>query len=97
MGSRICPGDPFCGTQVKWPATFEMKVFMEGSVNPPVAQTAITGICKALNVPCGTFSSRASSGGAYYCLTLPVTVDSKETLDHLYEKLRLVPGVKTVI
>lgn len=97
MGTRIKSGDPFRDTQLTFPVKFELKLFMHGDIPEKEAVREVTTLCGSLGVPLGRFGARPSKGGAYYCLTVPVTVDSKDTFDKLYAAARDLPGVKMVL
>jgi putative lipoic acid-binding regulatory protein len=97
MGTRINNDAPFDGTPLQFPVQFELKLFMRGKIAEADAIAAITALCKTLAVPVGPAGSRPSQGGNYYCLTVPVTVDSKDTFDRLFAAARDLPGVKMVL
>lgn len=97
MGTRIRSNDVFGGAELKFPVKFDLKLFMNGEVPEPEAVAAVKALCGTLSVPAGTASVRPSQGGKYYCLTIPVTVGSKETFDRLFAAARDLPGVKMVL
>jgi len=97
MGTRITSNDPFCGTQLKFPVKFDLKLFMNGAMPEQEATEAVKELCATLSVKAEKAVVRPSQGGKYYCLTLPVTVDSKETFDRLFAAARDLPGVKMVL
>lgn len=97
MGTRIKSDDPFCGAQLKFPVKFELKLFMNGTMPEQEATDAVKALCASLSVKTGKAAVRPSQGGKYYCLTLPVTVDSKDTFDKLFAAARTLPGVKMVL
>lgn len=97
MGTRIRSNDVFGGAELKFPVKFEFKLFMNGVMPEADAIAAVTTLCASLSVKTGTASVRPSQGKKYYCLTLPVTVDSKDTFDRLFAAARDLPGVKMVL
>lgn len=97
MGSRIKSDDPFDGTQLKFPVKFDLKLFMNGAMPEQEAIDAVKALCASLSVKTGKAAVRPSQGGKYYCLSIPVTVDSKEIFDRLFAAARDLPGVKMVL
>lgn len=97
MGTRIKSDDPFGGAQLKFPVKFDLKLFVNGAMPEQEAIDATKALCATLSVKTGKASVRPSQGGKYYCLTLPVTVDSKDIFDRLFAAARDLPGVKMVL
>ncbi|HOW52951.1 MAG TPA: DUF493 domain-containing protein [bacterium] len=97
MGTRIKSDDPFGGVQLTFPVKFDLKLFMNGTMPEQEATDAVKALCASLSVKTGRASVRPSQGGKYYCLTLPVTVNSKDIFDRLFAAARDLPGVKMVL
>ncbi|HSA32731.1 MAG TPA: DUF493 domain-containing protein [bacterium] len=97
MDTRIKSDDVFGGAEIKFPVKFDLKLFVNGTMPEQEAIAALKTLCGTLAVPAGTAAVRPSQGGKYYCLTIPVTVASKDIFDRLFAAARDLPGVKMVL
>ncbi|HNT27303.1 MAG TPA: DUF493 domain-containing protein [bacterium] len=97
MDTRIKSDDVFGGAEIEFPVKFDLKLFVNGALPEKDSIAAVTALCGTLAVPAGKASVRPSQGGKYYCLTIPVTVDSKDIFDKLFAAVRDIPGVKMVL
>ena len=79
---------------MEFPASFPYKVV--GNADDTLADKVVAIVQK--HVP-GDYvpSTKASSKGTYYSVTIRVTVESKEMVETLYTELAAIDGVKRVL
>jgi putative lipoic acid-binding regulatory protein len=83
--------------EVDFPVSFDLKVFLDGTVPDDENKTEVAKRLYELEIPFSHWEKRLSKKGNYVCFTVSVTVDDDDTFQSLYEELESIPGLKLAI
>jgi putative lipoic acid-binding regulatory protein len=83
--------------KVKFPVTFDLKVFMDATIPDQDNKNNLARLLYEMEVPFSHWSRNLSSKGKYICFSVSVTIDNKTMFESLYKELKALPGVKYAI
>ncbi len=84
-------------TEVEYPVNYDLKVIFETAEALEIQQRNLELVIEDAGVPHKFIGSRPSSKGKYVSLTVNVTLQSNEQLQYLYQRLKLLPGIKFAV
>lgn len=83
--------------QIIFPVTFDLKVIMITTKDPNENIKALEPVLTELGIRFSKWTHKPSGKGTYTSYSVNVEVKDQKTLTNLYEKLKLVPGVKMAL
>jgi hypothetical protein len=83
--------------EVEYPVSFEMKVIVDAKLPEAETRKQLANVYDTTSVPHKIIHHRLSKEGKYISFTIAVTIDSKEILELLYERLKGISGMKMAI
>jgi putative lipoic acid-binding regulatory protein len=91
------PTDPFNQKEIEYPVNYDLKVIFETAEAPDIQQRNLELVIEDAGVPHIFISSRHSSKGKYVSLTVNITIRDNDQLQYLYQRLKLLPGIKFAV
>jgi putative lipoic acid-binding regulatory protein len=89
--------NPFSEEAVEFPVSYDLKVFMDGTIPDEDNKVEVARRLYELEIPFSHWEKRLSKKGNYVCFTVSITVDDNHTFKSLYEELESIPGLKLAI
>ena len=83
--------------RILFPVSFELKVIMDGTIPDAVNKDNIETVLKELEIPYQWKRNRLSARGRYMSFTYHVTLDEYLKMEGLYNKLKVLPGIKFAV
>ncbi len=91
-GARSC--NLFGKESVNYPVNFDLKAIIDAGIEMDISKKSMEALFDKFKVPFHDWRTKSSSGGKYISYTVSVEIDSKKTLDDLYNDLKKLPGMK---
>jgi putative lipoic acid-binding regulatory protein len=89
--------NPFGQKEIEYPVNYDLKVIFETGEALDIQKRNLELVIEDAGVAHKFVSSRPSSKGKYVSLTVNVTLQSNEQLQYLYQRLKLLPGIKFAV
>ena len=89
--------NPFNEEEVEFPVSYDLKVFMDGTIPDEENKVEVARRLYELEIPFSHWEKRLSKKGNYVCFTVSITVEDNNTFESLYKKLGGIPGIKLAI
>jgi len=89
--------DIFKGQELQFPVIYDFKVVLDTLRSDEENKKNIESVLSQTGLSYRSFSSKASSKGTYISYTVSIMVPSKEKFSELYQKVQLLPGIKTAL
>jgi putative lipoic acid-binding regulatory protein len=83
--------------EIEYPVNYDLKVIFETTEAMDIQKRNLELVIEDAAVPHKFIRSRPSSKGKYVSLTVNVTLQSNEQLQYLYQRLKLLPGIKFAV
>lgn len=90
-----CSG-PFGGATIEYPVHFDLRIIYTKAETTDL-EAGLSAIFSRLGIPCSLIQGTAKPEGKYARMGARISVDSKLTMQRLYEEVGRIPGVKAVI
>ncbi len=90
-----CSG-PFGGATIEYPVHFDLRIIYTKAETVDL-EASLSAIFSRLGIPCSLIQGTAKPDGKYARMGARITVDSRLTMQRLYEEVGRIPGVKAVI
>lgn len=93
--------NPFAGKPggdvVKYPVGFELKVIFDAELEENIHRRNLELVLEDSGVNYVFRKSAKSAKGGFVSITMAVNVDSETRMHQMYEKLKLLPGIRFAI
>ncbi len=83
--------------EVEFPVNFDLKVIFETSDEVDIQQRNLELVLEDAHVEHDFVKSKHSRRGNYVSLTMNITLDSEDQMQHLYKRMKLLPGLKFAV
>ena len=83
--------------EIEYPVNYDLKVIFETAETIDIQKRNLELVIEDAAVPHKFIRSRQSSKGKYVSLTVNITIDNKEQMQYLYQRLKLLPGIKFAV
>jgi putative lipoic acid-binding regulatory protein len=90
-------GNPSGQKEIEYPVNYDLKVIFEASEALDIQKRNLELVIEDADVPHKFIRSRQSSKAKYVSLTVNITIHSNEQLQYLYQRLKLLPGIKFAV
>ncbi len=87
----------FGQNEIEYPVNYDLKVIFETTEAMDIQKRNLELVIEDADVPHKFIRSRQSSKGKYVSLTVNITLHSNEQLQYLYQRLKLLPGIKFAV
>lgn len=91
------PTDPFNKEEIEYPVNYDLKVIFETTEAPDIQKRNLELVIEDAGVTHKFISARHSSKGKYVSLTVNITIRDNDQLQYLYQRLKLLPGIKFAV
>jgi len=85
------------GDVVKYPVSFELKVIFNAELEEKTHRRNLELVLEDSNVKYSFKKSLKSSKGSFISITMEVVLESENQMRHLYDRLKLLPGIRFAI
>jgi len=85
------------GDVVEYPVSFELKVILNSDTEDKIHRRNLELVLEDTNVKYSFIKSSISSKGSYISITMEVVMVSESQMHQMYEKLKLLPGIRFAI
>ncbi len=83
--------------EVEFPVNYDLKVIFETEEELEIQQRNLELVLEDSEVKYDFVKSTHSSKGNYVSLTMNITLHSEEQMNHLYQRMKLLPGIKFAV
>ncbi|MDD2633772.1 MAG: DUF493 domain-containing protein [Bacteroidales bacterium] len=91
------PTDLFNQKEIEYPVNYDLKVIFETAGAFDILKRNLELVIEDAGVPHKFIGSRHSNKGKYVSLTVNVTIRDSDQLQYLYQRLKLLPGIKFAV
>jgi len=85
------------GDVVDYPVSFELKVIFNSDTEEEIHRRNLGLVLEDSNVKYSFKKSTKSSKGSFISMTTKVVLESERQMHQMYEKLKLLPGIRFAI
>ena len=82
---------------MEFPCHFELKAFGPGEAESRFDDQVLAAISTVVQASRQAMKKRSSSGGKYQCVSVLVTLQSRQQLEAVYAALRSIEGLKYLL
>lgn len=83
--------------EIKFPISYELKVIFDTKEELNIYQRNLELVLEDAKVKHSFVKSNPSSKGKFVSITMAITLNDKEQMDYLYQRLKLLPGIKLAV
>ncbi|MCK9271504.1 MAG: DUF493 domain-containing protein [Bacteroidales bacterium] len=91
------PTDLFNQKEIEYPVNYDLKVIFETAGAFDILKRNLELVIEDAGVPHKFIGSRHSNKGKYVSLTVNVIIRDSDQLQYLYQRLKLLPGIKFAV
>ncbi len=88
--TKVIPTDK----EIEFPVSFNLKAVMEGTTSDMENKSALEGLFFELHIPYTFKDQKLSSKGTYMSFTYQISLQNREEMNQLYQRLQLIKGLK---
>lgn len=85
------------GKQVEYPVSYELRTVFDSTHNAAINKRNLELVLEDAKVSYTFIKSKPSSKGNYVSITMRVTLEDEKQMKVLYERLKLLPGIKFAV
>ena len=82
---------------IDFPVDFDLKIIVVRDKDRGSYTEELESVLSSIGIPCCRWREKSSSKGTYISYTVSVNVKSRKSFDEMYEKLKKLDYIKTVI
>ncbi len=83
--------------QIQFPLKTDLRIILDQTLPSNEARKTILNLCERLAIPVVWVGEHLSKQGSYTSYIIQVEFDCHEVMISLYNDLKTIPGIKTVI
>jgi putative lipoic acid-binding regulatory protein len=83
--------------EIEYPVNYDLKVIFETAGAFDILKRNLELVIEDAGVPHKFIGSRHSNKGKYVSLTVNITIRDSDQLQYLYQRLKLLPGIKFAV